>query len=287
MTKGRKKPAMKAEDNTLAASVFAYPDGMWFSRDDVFNPLQITAKMHFPLEEEKSSAYFDALMRKKIIESVLAKNEWPVSLGRQAFLQLIPKGDAPPNAKALGQRRAQGWMVGCTFEFLLRANMWHRGTPLGAEKCALGTLNKALFRLGKIAVGNVPGTNVAKQFSKPALTKARRSLWPVAHYWAAEFTETKNLRCRSKRDLEYWVDFMNLAETYRQLGIRFGVFEALSSGSYFNENIIFNDKRFSGMERIDLPPFDEDEIGRLRGYESEEATYKKNRPDRVEDANGD
>jgi len=118
--------------------------------------------------------------------------------------------------------------------------------------------------------------------SSNELANARNNLWSSAHIWAAFygldgktpfFSDCKGLL--SVGSAENWVNLVQYANSLRQFGIQFGVFEQLAptidKKSTYSEKAIIHYPEISNQLTIPLPTLTTEEQEQLSNYKSTKA----------------
>lgn len=230
-----------------------------------FDPHRITAAMLYPLDRRRQEDVWAALHRQDIVERAAEKDEWPITLDKGEFMVLTNAPALETVADEIDARRRLGWHIGLAFHYHLRT----RGDWL-VKKLPQGmgdvSSNRKFIHFASKTVreGVIPGTLLPRKASMSFLVKASTTLWPAAHYWAAEFTETGDKRFPDK-GAEAWDAFMRLAETYRVVGLHLGIVRHFGSDD-FDEDAVLYDSRFSPFDGMTLQGLSDEERKLLLDY---------------------
>ncbi len=237
----------------------------------IISPCRIEAIMYFPEDMEQQEAWFYTRERELIIAAIEKRNQWPTPITLDDFLALAQDTRKAPPPEEIDKRRAQGWMLGIAFDYLIRAELLHPGNPLGKRRGKLATRKKVLVHLERVAQRdeNVPGCDREQPSGGVLFDEARARMWSAAHYWASEFRLDGSPRFPdAQRTPIQWEEFMQLAETYRKLGLAAGAFKTLAPENGFDPDLVYYDSQFGGFPMLGMPHLSEAELKHLDSYVS-------------------
>ena len=246
----------------------------------------IEAMMHFPNDDDIRDAWYNYRTKPRIIATIYEKNEWPVTLDKDVFDILADNNPSTPTEKDLIQRKTWGWMIGMAFDFYIRAAVNNPHEKFDPAKGPLTSHGKFEFHLegltGEQRIGgkrpHVPGTESERPRSQTTFMKARKHLWPVAHYWCAEFNSKGDERYPNPKTARDWSNFMMFSETLRVIGETSGIFEALAPDGKYDPEMIFFHSEIPAFSELTIPGLDEEERRRLQTYISTTTFKRRNRP---------
>ncbi|SOD96542.1 hypothetical protein [Caenispirillum bisanense] len=196
----------------------------------------------------------------------------------------MPSVDASAFEQQIRVRNVRGWMVGEGFSLLLRIRHFHPEEQIPAGRGTADSLTKVGTLLDKFYIEMKIGNyGTPEGTSSTRWQKAYKSYWHLSHLWAAHISMTQRLvgdradkpKASANRGPQWWADFAATAESFRILGLEYGIFDILAARKIENPDDEIPRLRTRPLEEVHLDPLSDDERRTLAEYQSKKSLRKQ------------
>lgn len=188
--------------------------------------VRATMLFPFPLDEHLRRGFFQACKREQLIHQLQTDAHWPKAIGEADFKMLAETQRVEEFDNFVKVSNHRGATVGAAFSLLLRIRICHPDFKWKNQGGRKLSHNKLIDFIGAVAneididrFGTLPA-------SEGPIGAALKRYWPSAHLWASHLSSA-SLEKAAPNSPDWWLRFLRLAESYRQLGLQYGVFSML------------------------------------------------------------